>query len=73
MNSKITEKEFLSWKNNISKKDDFSKAGPIDKHLRDLCSFINDQQSFYSTSCCSGRIVIASYSSLSSSVKKNTN
>jgi len=53
-------KEFVLWKNNTEKKMDFSKKGSIDKPIQHLIEFINKQDCFYTTSSCSGRIIIVS-------------
>ncbi|MEM3126509.1 MAG: tRNA wybutosine-synthesizing 3 family protein, partial [Candidatus Woesearchaeota archaeon] len=51
MNFQNEKKTFLS-------KKDKSIEGKIDKHIKKLCSIINKNKNFYTTSSCSGRIVL---------------
>ncbi|MEM3405427.1 MAG: tRNA wybutosine-synthesizing 3 family protein [Candidatus Pacearchaeota archaeon] len=51
----------MSWekikKNQLRKKDN-SSIGKIDKKIKKLCEKINKQENYYTTSSCSGRIVL---------------
>src|SRR3989338_5583747 len=59
---------FQTRKNNVLRKQDKSKKGAIDGHIKDLINTINDSEDYYTTSSCSGRIVLLK---LSESKKKN--
>lgn len=37
---------------------DMSRKGSIDEPILDLVSFINNQQNYFTTSSCSGRIIV---------------
>lgn len=45
-------------KKNILGKLDKSKIGKIDKEITEICSLINAKENYYTTSSCSGRIVL---------------
>jgi tRNA wybutosine-synthesizing protein 3 len=49
---------FQKRKNNILKKKDKSNIGKIDKKILNLINLINSSDNYYTTSSCSGRIVI---------------
>jgi tRNA wybutosine-synthesizing protein 3 len=49
---------FLRRKKDILEKDDKSFAGEIDEKIRKLCEKINSLKDCYTTSSCSGRIVL---------------
>ena len=55
---------FKNWKANAIKKLDQaldrSRAGGVDKPVRHLVDLINEQENLYTTSSCSGRIIIFS-------------
>lgn len=59
---------FQSRKKNVLAKHDKSKKGSIDEHIKDLIDTINKSENYYTTSSCSGRIVLLK---LSDSGKKN--
>ncbi|XP_072015704.1 tRNA wybutosine-synthesizing protein 3 homolog [Amphiura filiformis] len=52
--------EFLRQKNQRLLAEDLSRKGSIDDEISDLVFFINDQEQFFTTSSCSGRIAIFS-------------
>jgi len=54
-------------KKNILTKIDKSKIGKIDSDIKEICSLINSKKDYYTTSSCSGRIVLLE----SNSSKKN--
>jgi tRNA wybutosine-synthesizing protein 3 len=45
-------------KENILSKIDKSKIGSIDKNIQEICDLINSKSEYYTTSSCSGRIVL---------------
>ena len=49
---------FASDKSTFLAKEDKSLKGSIDRHIKFLCDAINANDSFYTTSSCSGRIVL---------------
>jgi tRNA wybutosine-synthesizing protein 3 len=49
---------FLKRKKDILSKEDKSSKGNIDEKIKDLCKKINSLKNCYTTSSCSGRIVI---------------
>ncbi|MBU3907060.1 MAG: hypothetical protein KKA64_02295 [Nanoarchaeota archaeon] len=49
---------FLQRKKDILSKIDKSSKGDWDKHILKLCEKINSKEDFYTTSSCSGRIVL---------------
>jgi tRNA wybutosine-synthesizing protein 3 len=49
---------FSSDKHTFLEKEDKSVKGSIDGHIKDLCDLINSMDNYYTTSSCSGRIVI---------------
>ncbi|MBW2998909.1 hypothetical protein KY321_05195 [Candidatus Woesearchaeota archaeon] len=49
---------FESNKKSTLEKNDKSSIGGIDKPIRDLCEIINKKDNYYTTSSCSGRIVL---------------
>lgn len=49
---------FESGKNHALFKDDRSRKGSIDKRISSLCKLFNDSKHYYTTSSCSGRIMI---------------
>lgn len=51
---------FTADKARVLDKADLSRKGSVDEHIRQLVDFINAQESFYTTSSCSGRIFIFS-------------
>jgi tRNA wybutosine-synthesizing protein 3 len=59
---------FDNEKQTFLAKQDKSVKGSIDSHIRQLCDLINSKGDFYTTSSCSGRIVLIK---LAGSGKKN--
>lgn len=51
---------FQSDKARVLAKADLSRKGSVDEPIRELIHFINSQDSYYTTSSCSGRIVVFS-------------
>jgi len=49
---------FNQRKNDVLSKDDKSNIGGWDKHIIKLCEKINSLENYYTTSSCSGRIMI---------------
>jgi len=49
---------FDSTKKDILNKKDKSNVGSVDKPIRSLCDTINDDKDYFTTSSCSGRIVL---------------
>lgn len=50
---------FTKLKRDFLEKKDKSKIGEIDKNILDLVNKINDSEDYFTTSSCSGRIVLA--------------
>ena len=49
---------FQSDKTRVLTKVDLSRKGSVDEPIRDLVEYINAQDSFYTTSSCSGRLTV---------------
>ena len=49
---------FGNDKARVLDKADLSRKGSVDADIKDLVAFINDQAAYYTTSSCSGRIVV---------------
>ncbi|XP_018608796.1 tRNA wybutosine-synthesizing protein 3 homolog [Scleropages formosus] len=49
---------FAQWKNQCLAKMDLSKKGSIDEDIQDVVRFINLSENFFTTSSCSGRIIL---------------
>lgn len=49
---------FQQWKNQCLNKCDFSKKGSVDEDISHVVSFINSQDRYFTTSSCSGRIIL---------------
>ncbi|MBN1544309.1 hypothetical protein JW898_02490 [Candidatus Woesearchaeota archaeon] len=49
---------FEAEKRTFLEKEDKSVKGSIDSHIKCLCDLINSNQDYYTTSSCSGRIVL---------------
>lgn len=49
---------FESWKNQCLRKCDFSKKGSVDDDISHIVSFINSHDQYFTTSSCSGRIIL---------------
>jgi tRNA wybutosine-synthesizing protein 3 len=54
------DKNFLNEKNNFLKRIDKSRKGNIDKEIISLVDVINSKPNYYTTSSCSGRILLYS-------------
>ena len=52
--------DFCKVKTQRLKTEDLSRKGSIDKEILSLVNFINDQESYCTTSSCSGRLAIFS-------------
>ncbi|MFC1741598.1 tRNA wybutosine-synthesizing 3 family protein [Nanoarchaeota archaeon] len=50
---------FQQDKQNTLEKEDLSRKGSIDEHIRPICDIINSKQDYYTTSSCAGRIVLS--------------
>lgn len=50
--------DFAEEKQAFLEKEDRSLKGSIDGHIKGLCELINSKDAFYTTSSCSGRIVL---------------
>ncbi len=49
---------FESWKHQCLNKCDFSKKGSVDGDISHIVSFINSHDKYFTTSSCSGRIIL---------------
>lgn len=49
---------FQQWKNQCLNKSDFSKKGSVDEDISHIVSFINNHDKYFTTSSCSGRIIL---------------
>ncbi|XP_041126266.1 tRNA wybutosine-synthesizing protein 3 homolog [Polyodon spathula] len=49
---------FKQWKKQCLSKVDFSKKGSVDGEIENIVSFINECHSYFTTSSCSGRIIL---------------
>ena len=49
---------FLKEKSDFLKKKDKSKKGHVDEGVKEILQFINSKKDYYTTSSCSGRIVL---------------
>lgn len=65
-----SELEFARWKSQSQQKLDQSRAGGVDVDIVPLVCVLNGLQQFFTTSSCSGRIIIIDQSSDSSDVQK---
>ncbi|MBU2560777.1 MAG: hypothetical protein KKD17_00630 [Nanoarchaeota archaeon] len=52
---------FEAEKRTFLEKEDKSVKGSIDCHIKDLCDLINSKPDYYTTSSCSGRIVLIKF------------
>ncbi|XP_069088537.1 tRNA wybutosine-synthesizing protein 3 homolog isoform X2 [Pleurodeles waltl] len=50
--------EFKKWKQQCLNKADFSKKGSVDADIADLVQYLNARDHFFTTSSCSGRIIL---------------
>lgn len=51
-------KEFGRWKKQSLKRLDASKKGSVDEGISQLVSVVNSREEFFTTSSCSGRIIL---------------
>ena len=58
MNCKMVRDNFLQRKNDVLNKLDKSSVGGWDDKIKPLCKKINELDDFYTTSSCSGRIIV---------------
>ena len=49
---------FLTDKARVLDKADLSRKGSVDENIKSLVEFINAQPVYYTTSSCSGRVVV---------------
>lgn len=61
---------FLHWKRQSSRKTDLSKKGSVDRDIEEIVRDINLQDYYFTTSSCSGRIVLIDENPDVSSVQK---
>ncbi len=52
------EQRFVSDKSRVLGKSDLSRKGSVDEPIKSLVDFINSQPIYYTTSSCSGRVVV---------------
>ncbi|XP_029380819.1 tRNA wybutosine-synthesizing protein 3 homolog [Echeneis naucrates] len=71
--NKVTamEKNFSQWKAQCLNKMDLSKKGIVDRHIEHVVSLLNDTDEFFTTSSCSGRIILIDRTPQSDVQKKN--
>ncbi|XP_078524766.1 tRNA wybutosine-synthesizing protein 3 homolog isoform X2 [Lissotriton helveticus] len=50
--------EFRKWKQQCLNKTDFSKKGSVDADIAELVQYLNAHDHFFTTSSCSGRIIL---------------
>lgn len=50
--------QFLRQKNQCLSGTDLSRKGSVDSPIFDIVAFINEQPGFFTTSSCSGRIIM---------------
>ncbi|XP_061099400.1 tRNA wybutosine-synthesizing protein 3 homolog isoform X3 [Conger conger] len=52
------ENTFKQWKKQCLNKIDFSKKGSVDEDITNIVSVLNDSEKYFTTSSCSGRIIV---------------
>lgn len=52
------EKNFHQWKKLCLNKLDLSKKGSVDEDIEQVVSLINSREEFFTTSSCSGRVIL---------------
>lgn len=52
------DKHFDQWKKHCFSKVDLSKKGSVDEEIYPVVSLLNDSSNFFTTSSCSGRIIL---------------
>lgn len=65
-------REFERWKRQSEQKLDYSKKGSVDSHIVSLVRLINSRPEYFTTSSCSGRVILIDTSSENSDVQKQT-
>lgn len=60
------EKKFSQWKKQCLNKLDQSKKGIVDEDIEHVVSLINSREEFFTTSSCSGRVILIDAVSTSS-------
>ncbi|XP_059201380.1 tRNA wybutosine-synthesizing protein 3 homolog [Centropristis striata] len=55
---KLMEKKFSQWKTQCLSKSDLSKKGSVDEDINHVVSLINSCEEYFTTSSCSGRIIL---------------
>lgn len=64
------ERDFERWKRQSEQKLDYSKKGNVDSDIVPLVCLINSRQEYFTTSSCSGRVILIDTSSENSDVQK---
>ncbi|XP_041659630.1 tRNA wybutosine-synthesizing protein 3 homolog [Cheilinus undulatus] len=64
------EKSFSQWKNQCLRKLDLSKKSSVDEGVEDVVTLLNSCEEFFTTSSCSGRIILIDAVSDSRDVQK---
>ncbi|XP_075871615.1 tRNA wybutosine-synthesizing protein 3 homolog [Nelusetta ayraudi] len=64
------EKKFSQWKKQCLNKLDQSKKGSVDEDIEHVVSLINSREEFFTTSSCSGRVILIDSPLESSEVQK---
>lgn len=50
--------EFRRWKAQCLSKADLSRKGSVDEDVAEIVQLLNGQEQFFTTSSCSGRIIL---------------
>ncbi|KAM4642801.1 tRNA wybutosine-synthesizing protein 3 homolog [Discoglossus pictus] len=61
---------FSHWKAQSLNKVDFSKKGSVDEDIKDIVQLINQQECYFTTSSCSGRVILIDECPDSSAIQK---
>ncbi|CAI5692255.1 tRNA wybutosine-synthesizing protein 3 homolog isoform X1 [Oreochromis niloticus] len=64
------EKSFAQWKKQCLNKVDLSKKGAVDEAIEHVVSLLNSREEFFTTSSCSGRVILIDGAPESSAVQK---
>ncbi|XP_030631107.1 tRNA wybutosine-synthesizing protein 3 homolog [Chanos chanos] len=64
------ENTFKQWKKQCLNKIDFSKKGSVDEAISNIVSCLNDSDNYFTTSSCSGRIILIDGVSDSTDIQK---
>ncbi|XP_070774609.1 tRNA wybutosine-synthesizing protein 3 homolog [Enoplosus armatus] len=65
------EKTFSRWKRQCLNKLDLSKKGGVDEDIEHVVSLLNGREEYFTTSSCSGRIILIDGAPVSSGVQKH--